>query len=229
MKKYLEILNNIHNKMVSFTGGSMKDEFMEQVMSCKAITEYYKTGDRILEIGCNYGRNTLVLSYLVGPEHIVAIDAAHDYVMTCKQNLQNNNFLNFTVLPVAISNTPLKRVGWTTQEYDRLQPLEKDFHYVNTITWTDFKKQYGTFQFLVADCEGALYKIIQENSDFLDTIHTIIVENDYKTVEEKEAIDIFYITKGFVRIFNFPLADSILANAPQLFSIWTKHILGTSN
>ena len=229
MQKYLDMLHDIHTKTLSFTGGSIQDEFIEQVMSCMAITNYYKTGDKILEIGCNIGRNTLVLSNLVGSENIVSIDAAHEFVITCRQNLQNNNFSNFTVLPVAISNTPLKRKDWTTYEYDRSQPLEENYHYVNTITWTDFKKHYGTFQILVADCEGALYKIIQENSDFLDTIHTIIVENDYKTVEEKEAIDIFYITKGFVRIFNFPLADSILANAPQLFSIWTKHILGTFN
>ena len=42
MDKYLEILHNIHNKMVNFIGGSMQEEFIEQVMSCKAITEYYK-------------------------------------------------------------------------------------------------------------------------------------------------------------------------------------------
>ena len=119
MDKYLEILHNIQNKIVSFIGGSMQEEVIEQVMSCAAITDYYKTGYRILEIGCNYGRNTLVLYYLVGPENIVAIDAAHDYVLACKQNLHNNNFSNFTVLPVAISNTPLKRGYWTTHAYDR--------------------------------------------------------------------------------------------------------------
>ena len=70
-------------------------------MSCMAITNYYKTGDKILEIGCNIGRNTLVLSNLVGSKNIVAIDAGHDYVNTCKQNLHNNNFSNFTVLPIA--------------------------------------------------------------------------------------------------------------------------------
>ena len=228
MDKYLEILHNIHNKMVNFIGGSMQEEFIEQVMSCKAITEYYKTGDRILEIGCNNGRNTLVLSYLVGAENIVAIDAAHDYVITCKQNLFNNNFSNHTVLPVAISNTPLKRNDWTTHEYDRSQPLGEDEHHVNTITWTDLKKQYGTFQFLVADCEGALYKIIQENSDFLDTVHTIVVENDYNTIEEKEAVDIFYITKGFVRVFNVPLEETCLPNKYEFYSIWTKNILSSS-
>ena len=105
MQKYLDMLHDIHTKTLSFTGGSIQDEFIEQVMSCMAITNYYKTGDKILEIGCNIGRNTLILSNLVGSENIVAIDAGHDYVNTCKQNLHNNNFLNFTVLPVAISNT----------------------------------------------------------------------------------------------------------------------------
>ena len=223
MQKYLDMLHDIHTKTLSFTGGSIQDEFIEQVMSCMAITNYYKTGDKILEIGCNIGRNTLVLSNLVGSKNIVAIDAGHDYVNTCKQNLHNNNFSNFTVLPVAISNTPLKLNYWTTYDYDRSQPLENNYHSVNTITWTDFKKQFGTFQFLVADCEGALYKIVQENNDFLDTIHTIIVENDYTTTKEKEAMDIFYIQKGFVRTFNFPLDSLEVPNAAEFYSIWTKN------
>ena len=75
---------------------------------------------------------------------------------------------------------------------------------------------------MVADCEDALYKSIQENNDFLDTIHTIIVENDYTTIEEKEALDIFYITKVFFRTFNFPLDSLEVPNAAEFYSIWTK-------
>ena len=201
----------------------MQEEYIEQVMSSIAITCYYKTGDRILEIGCNYGRNTLILSNLVGSENIVAIDVVHDYVDTCKQNLQNNNFSNYTVIPVAISNTPLKRKGWLTLEYNISQPLEEGYQTVDTITWTDFKKHYGTFQILVADCEGSLYKIIQENDDFLDTIHTIVVENDYDTIEKKEFVDMFYIKKGFVKVFNYPI-DLDIPHACDFYSIWTKNV-----
>ena len=223
MQKYLDMLHDIHTKTLSFTGGSIQDEFIEQVMSCMAITNYYKTGDKILEIGCNIGRNTLVLSNLVGSENIVAIDAGHNYVNTCKQNLHNNNFSNFTVLPIALSNTPLKRNMWTTYEDDQSQPLEPSCDSVDTMTWTDFRKQYGTFEILVADCEGALLKIIQENNDFLDTVHTIVVENDYVTVHEKETVDMFYVLKGFKRVFNHPLENIDHPNAANFYSIWTKH------
>ena len=223
MEKYLNVLQNIHQKIGSIIEGSMEEEFLEQVMSCIAITDYYRTGDKVLEIGCNIGRNTLVLSYLVGSENIVAIDAGRDFVTTCEQNLRNNNFSNFTVLPIALSNTPLKRNMWTTYEYDQSQPLEPNCDSVDTMTWTDFKKHYGTFEILVADCEGALLKIIQENNDFLDTVHTIVVENDYVTVHEKENVDMFYVSKGFKRVFNHPLENVDHPNAANFYSIWTKH------
>jgi len=68
-----------------------------------------------------------------------------------------------------------------------------------------------------------LYKIIQENDDFLDTIHTIVVENDYDTIEKKEFVDMFYIKKGFVRTFNFTLDSLEVPNAAEFYSIWTKN------
>jgi FkbM family methyltransferase len=221
-----DLLQKIHKKIENncFIDGSIKDEFMEQVMSCIAITEYYRPNDRILEIGCNIGRNTLILSYLVGSENLVSIDAGHEYVSTCLRNLQNNGFLNSTVLPIALSNVPLKRHIWSTYERDLSLPLENDFNAVDTLTWTDFKKQYGMFQILVADCEGALFQILRENDDFLDTIHTIVVENDYNRVNEKEAVDAIYVRKGFVRVFDRPLEEERThhVNAAHFYSIWTK-------
>ena len=219
----MDLLQNIHKKIGFVDGGSMNDEFMEQLMSCIAITEYYRPHDRILEIGCNIGRNTLILSYLVGSENLVSIDAGHEYVSTCVRNLQNNGFLNCTVLPIALSKVPLKRHIWSTYERDLTLPLENDFNAVDTLTWTDFQKQYGTFQILVADCEGALFQILRENDDFLDTIHTIVVENDYNTVTEQEAVDAIYVSKGFVRVFDRPLEERTHhVNAAHFYSIWTK-------
>jgi hypothetical protein len=45
------------------------------------------------------------------------------------------------------------------------------------------------FNTLVADCEGALYYIMKENPDFLQTFNKIIIENDFNDIEHKEFID----------------------------------------
>ena len=46
---------------------------------------------------------------------------------------------------------------------------------------------------------------------------------DYTTTKEKEAMDIFFIQKGFVRTFNFPLDSLEVPNAAEFYSIWTKN------
>ena len=74
--------------------------------------------------------------------------------------------MNYAVLPIALSNSSKKCYFLTTYEYDMSQPLKEKFESIDTITWTDFKNQYGTFEILVADCEGALFEIIQEINDF---------------------------------------------------------------
>ena len=110
--------------------------------------------EKVLEIGWIIGRNMLILSYLIGAENIIVIDACFEYIETGKQNLQNAFFLNSTVLPVAISNMPLKRMHWKTSEHEPFKPLEQDYEYVNTVKWNEFNSIYGPFDILVADCEG---------------------------------------------------------------------------
>ena len=69
--------------------------------------------------------------------------------------------------------------------------------------WYDFNSSYGPFDILVADCEGAWNKIIQENDIFLDTIHTIW---KWLWFIWTEIIDGWlFISKGFIRVFDMPL------------------------
>ena len=140
------------------------EELPEQLMSCVAM-QHYKQGEKNLEIGCNIGDNTLILSYLIGSENIIAIDACFEYTETCKQNLQNAGFSNCKVIPVAISNMPLKRMHWKTSEHEPFKPLEQDYEYVYTMKWNEFNSIHGPFDIVVADYEGSVYKIIQENDN----------------------------------------------------------------
>ena len=58
-----------------------------------------------------------------------------------------------------------------------------------------------TFDTLVADCEGALYYIIQDEPNMFDNINTIIMENDYHDINQKEFLDNFLLNKSFKRIY----------------------------
>ena len=47
----------------------------------------------------------------------------------------------------------------------------------------------------------------------------------YVTVHEKKTVDMFYVSKGFKRVFidNHPLENVNHPNAANFYSIWTKH------
>ena len=55
-------LREIHQQIgLLIEGGNMFQELQEQLMSC-IIFPQYNAGEKILELGCNIGRNTLVNS-----------------------------------------------------------------------------------------------------------------------------------------------------------------------
>jgi len=55
-------LREIHQQIgLLLEGGHMFQELEEQLMSC-IIFPQYNPGEKILELGCNIGRNTLVIA-----------------------------------------------------------------------------------------------------------------------------------------------------------------------
>jgi hypothetical protein len=55
--KYINKLNNLHNKL-TIKHGSFKDEIPEQLM----VVRFIKGNEKVLEIGSNIGRNTLIIA-----------------------------------------------------------------------------------------------------------------------------------------------------------------------
>jgi three-Cys-motif partner protein len=50
---------------------------------------------------------------------------------------------------------------------------------INTKTWDEIKNKYNmNFNTLVVVCQGALYYIIKENPDFVESFDKIIIENE---------------------------------------------------
>ena len=69
--------------------GSLLDEIPEQLM----VINYLKSDDKVLEIGSNIGRNTLVISSILNDSmNLVTLES--DYNI-CKQLIENKNINNF--------------------------------------------------------------------------------------------------------------------------------------
>ena len=53
----------------------------------------------------------------------------------------------------------------------------------------------------MADCEGALFYILQDFPTLLTNIQTIIMENDYTTLPPKLKVDEIIKANGFKRVY----------------------------
>ena len=175
-------LKNIHSKL-KLKHGSMKKEIPEQ----KMVIRYLKGEEKVLEIGGNIGRNSLVIaSILKNSNDLLTLESDVKISKKLSENRDLNN-MKFHIESSALSKRKLIQNGWNTKPSEILEP---NFKWVNTITLEQLKTKYNIkFDTLVLDCEGAFYYILMDMPEILDNINLIIMENDYHILEQKKYID----------------------------------------
>lgn len=183
-------LGNIHSKL-KINYGSFNEELPEQ----KMVVRYLTGNENVLEIGGNIGRNSLVIASILNDNtKFVTLESDTNIANQLIKNRNLNN-LNFYVENSALSKRKLIQSGWDTKPSNI---LEKDYKWVNTITFDDLKTKYNIiFDTLILDCEGAFYYILMDMPEILNNIKLIIMENDYHNILEKNYIDNILITNNF--------------------------------
>jgi len=170
-----------------------QEEYPEQLLSAR----YIKGNERILEIGGNIGRNSLVISYILKNSRLMHNENNLLVTLECNceiaKHLKVNkdiNSLDFFVEEFAISNKKLIQKDWEVHEFDHdLLDLPTGFSVVPTIDLHYLRKKYGFFDTLILDCEGSFYGILKNFPEILDGINLIIMENDYHDIQNKIFID----------------------------------------
>jgi FkbM family methyltransferase len=158
----------------------------------------YLTGtEKVLEIGGNIGRNSLVIaSILENKSNLVVLESDPNIANQLTENRDLNHF-TFHIERAALSNRRLIQAGWETKPSDILLP---GYNWVNTITLAQLNAKYNIdFDTLVLDCEGAFYYILMDTPEILDTIKLIIMENDYTDITHKHYIDGVMTQHNFYR------------------------------
>ena len=185
-------LEKIHANL-KFNHGSLNDELPEQ----KMVLRYFTGNEKVLEIGSNTGRNSLVIaSILSDVNNFVTLESDADIANQLRENRDLNNF-SFHIENSALSKRKLIQRDWITKESDVLLEGHK---WVNTITLEQLNAKYNiVFDTLVLDCEGAFYYILKDMPEILKTIHLIVMENDYFDLSHKEYIDDVMLKSGFDR------------------------------
>ena len=172
---------NIHSKL-KIKHGHLNDELPEQKMAVNYLTG----NEKVLEIGGNIGRNSLVIASIVNNNNMVTLECDVNIATQLTENRDLNNY-TFHIECAALSNRKLIQKGWDTIPSDTLLD---GYNWVNTITLNQLKNKYNIeFDTLVLDCEGAFYYILMDMPDILDNINLIIMENDYWDITHKQYIN----------------------------------------
>jgi FkbM family methyltransferase len=211
------MLHSIHTKLIS--GGfahSLSMEVPEQIMSCAFI----RPDAQVLEIGANVGRNTCVIaSILRDPSsQLITLECDPKSAQALKTN-QARTGLKFCIVEKALSARVLEQRGWETREFTGQQGWQA----VATITWDELVAvMNGKLpDTLVLDCEGAFLPIVRSFPFILNTVHTIIMENDYLTAEDYREVARILEERNLVKVFERALEeDSPLPCKTNFFEVW---------
>lgn len=201
--------------------GSFAEELPEQIMALL----YLHGNERILEIGGNIGRNSLIMSSILSnSENLTVMESDKNIAIQLRENRDLNGF-KFKIIDKALSNRQLIQKGWDCIESNELLP---GYTQVDTISYDDFKLQHNTdFDTLVIDCEGSFYYILLDMVDILQNITTIIIENDFHDHNHKIYVDSVLHEHNFKNVFSLPLPNpnncSKFKNTRhEFYQVWKK-------
>jgi hypothetical protein len=164
-------LSDIHANL-QLALGSFQDELPEQ----RLAVQYIRPTDRVLEIGSNIGRNSLVISSLLEDDrNLVTLECNPHFIPLLMFN-RALNCANFKIVDAALSYKRLAIQDWDTVVLEEGQAVPEGYSLVRTTTFEELDFRPNV---LVADCEGALFYILSDNPNMLEGIETLILENDY--------------------------------------------------
>jgi len=195
----------IHQALV-LKHGDLSEELPEQRMAARYLTG----SEKVLEIGANVGRNTLVIAHILAQStgSIVTLESDPAEAAKLEENLAANPGLNVIVEKSALSLRKLIQRAWDTKPFDYdVEPMPDDYQKVDTITLEELRNKYGAaaeFDTLILDCEGAFYYILQDTPEVLDGINLVLMENDYHDFSHKQFVDEQLTQRGFVVDYSEP-------------------------
>jgi FkbM family methyltransferase len=209
----------IHSRL-KITHGTLDEELPEQ----KMVVRYLTGNEKVLEIGGNIGRNSLMISSILRDSaNLVVLESDVNIAKQLQENRDLNHF-KFHIESSALSKRTLIQKHWETIPSNILQD---GYNWVNTITLDGLKEKYNIeFDTLVLDCEGAFYYILMDMPEILNNINLIIIENDYHNINHKKYVDSILIQNNFYVEYSengCALAKQIFPQTfENFYEVWKK-------
>jgi len=197
--------------------GSLKEELPEQ-----RLTYMFLNGEEtVLEIGGNIGRNSLVMAnILTDDKRLVVLESDENNANLLVENKNLNNFY-FNIEAKALCKNKLMQKGWDTIEGNE---LKADYKWVETCDYNYLKDKYQlNFDTIVVDCEGAFYYILRDFPEVLDGVNLVIMENDYKTVDDYNYVANSLSNNGLKKVYMESLLEAAWSPCVRnFFEVWKR-------
>lgn len=208
---------NFYHAQLKCTGGDITHEWREQTM----VVNFLDPDAKVLELGSNIGRNTLMIACVLNDDrNLVTLECNPFFVELLRNNRFANGF-NFRIEPSALSKRKLiqskdnYQFGSAAEAWEAIpsEELPPGYDWVSTVTFDELEAKHSiTFDTLVADCEGALFHILEDDPTILRNIKTIIMESDFRLAEHKWAVERVFNARGFEKVH----ADALVPNLTAL-------------
>jgi FkbM family methyltransferase len=178
----------------------------------------YLTGnEKVLEIGGNIGRNSLVIASIVNNDTFVSLESDETIAKQLEENRNLNNY-RFHIESSALSKRKLIQRLWDTKPSEI---LEYGYKWVNIINLDELNLKYKIeFDTLILDCEGAFYYILMDMPEILNNIKLIIMENDYHDFSHKIYVDSVLIKNNFYN--DYKEAGGWGGCSNNFFEVWKR-------
>jgi len=209
-------LDSIHRNLI-FQGGNIRDEYPEQMMSML----YIKPDSCVLEIGSNIGRNTMTIATILNDQSkLVTLECDPQSYEILKTNMETNGY-DFNIINAALSARKLIQKGWETIPSETVLP---GYFPVNTITYDELKEMCNMkFDTIVADCEGALFYILQDFPELMNSVTTMIMENDYTDPQHYIFVRDFLTNRDFKCVYSQGLGQYTSFPCRDIFfQVWER-------
>src|ERR1700761_1057248 len=147
------------------------------------VRELLQAGDRVVDIGANYGVYTLSMAKAVGPQGAVwAFEPASSTAEFLRQGIAANGFAHVTLETSALSSA-VGSAKLAIAEQSELNSLERDAsssqrtETVRVVTLDEAMSRYGwtDIDFLKMDAEGEEKRIIEGGRAFLSRCSPLIL------------------------------------------------------
>ena len=212
-------LSQIHEKL-QLNHGKFNEE-----LALQRLSMLYLTGnEKILEIGGNIGRISLVIASILREKNnrdLVVLESDSNNANFLREN-RDKNKMSFFIEDSALSKRNLIQLKSNTIEHNTLLEGYKP---VKSILFHELISRYNVvFDTLILNCGFAAYYIFLDMPEVLDNIKLLIMTNEYWDVAKKKYIDDLLEFKGFYREY-FEQHDDKWYQGPHAYNyyeVWVR-------